>query len=488
MRKAFILILGLAMITGCTVGPDYVKPAVDIPDEWRFQIEDASDTVNTLWWKQFNDPVLDALIHNALENNKDVRIAAARVEEFAARVDITRAGFYPQIGYDGAASRGQPTMGSRVNDSYLATLNVGWELDVWGRIRRATEASRAQLLAEEEVRRTVILTLVSSVATGYIDLRGLDYQLEIAKRTLDTRRKTVELFELKFEGGVISELEVAQVRSEYEQAAVRIPSLERQIALQENALSILLGHNPGDIPRGKTISQLALPKVPAGMPSQLLARRPDIQRAEQDLIAANAQIGVARAQYFPTISLSGLFGYASSELSNLLVGSSQIWAVGADALGPIFTGGRISSQVRASEAVQKQTLIGYTRTVQTAFGEVDDALVSSAKRREELAAQDRQVKALLQYAHFAQIRYDEGQVSYIEVLDSERRLFDAELLHAQSMVDVHASMVSLYKAMGGGWIDEAESVANEIDYVPVKERKESFNWGLKRTYPTPVEE
>jgi multidrug efflux system outer membrane protein len=491
MRKLAVLIIALTTVTGCTVGPDYVKPAVDIPDDWRYSIEDASGTVNSLWWEQFDDPVLDALINEALVNNKDVRIAAARVEEFAARVDITRAGFYPQIGYDGAAGRDKTSLAtgnSRINDSYLAALNVGWELDVWGRIRRATEAARAQLLAEEEVRRTVILSLVSAVASSYLNLRSLDYQLEIARRTLKSRGDTVELFQIKFEGGVISELEVAQVRSEYEQAAVRIPSLERQIALQENALSVLLGHNPGDIPRGKTINDFAMPQVPAGLPSELLARRPDIQRSEQDLIAANAQIGVARSQYFPTISLSGLFGYASTELSDLLQSSSEIWGIGADALGPIFTGGRISSQVRASEAVQRQLLVGYAQTVQTAFREVDDALISNVKRHEELLAQGRRVDALEVYAHFAQIRYDEGQVSFIEVLDAERRLFDAELLHAQSMNDVYTSYVSLYKAMGGGWIQQAETVANETDYAPGEEKQESFNWFMKRTQPAAEEE
>jgi multidrug efflux system outer membrane protein len=491
MRKLAVLIIALTTVTGCTVGPDYVRPEVDTPDEWRFSIADASGTVNSRWWEQFNDPVLDALINEALVNNKDVRIAAARVEEFAARVDITRAGFYPQIGYDGAAGRNKTSLAGaspRINDSYLAALNVGWELDVWGRIRRATEAARAQLLAEEEVRRTVILTLVSAVASSYTNLLSLDRQLEIAIRTLKTRGDSVDLFQTKYEGGVVSALEVAQIRSEYEQAAVRIPSLERQIALQENALSVLLGRNPGDIPRGKAIDELVLPQVPAGMPSELLARRPDIQRAEQDLIAANAQIGVARSQYFPTISLSGLFGYASTELSDLLQASSEIWGIGADALGPIFTGGRISSQVRASEAVQRQLLVGYTQTVQTAFREVDDALISNTKRREELEAQGRRVSALQDYAHYAQIRYDEGQVSFIEVLDSERRLFDAELLQAQSKNDVYASLIGLYKAMGGGWIEKAESVANETDYAPDEEKQESFNWFMKRTQPAAVEE
>ena len=496
MRRLAVLLTVLAAASGCTVGPDYVKPEVDTPENWRFSIEDASGTVNAQWWEQFDDPVLDALINQALINNKDVRIAAARVEEFAARVDITRAGFYPQIGYDAAGGRnstsldaagGLPAGTSRINDNYLAALNVGWELDIWGRIRRSTEAARAQLLAAEEVRSTVILTLVSSVASSYIDLLSLDKQLVIAKRTLESRGETVELFQTKFEGGVVSALEVAQIKSEYEQAAVRIPSLERQIALQENALSILLGNNPGSIPRGKPLQDMVAPEVPAGMPSELLARRPDISRAEQELVAANAQIGVARANYFPTISLSGLFGYASTELSDLLSGSSEIWGIGADALGPIFTGGLTAGQVRASEAVQRQALVGYTQTIQVAFREVDDALISNVKFREELVAQQLRVDALVDYNRFAQIRYDEGQVSYIEVLDSERRLFDAELLHTQSMGAVLVSSIGIYKAMGGGWVELAEAVANETDYAPEREQNESFNWGMKRTQPTAAE-
>jgi len=370
-----MLLLGLF---GCTVGPDYVKPGVDTPESWRYEVENAEDIVNTQWWKQFNDPALDHLIQVALENNKDVRIAAARVEEFAARVTIARSGLYPQLGYDAGANRtsiSKDSPGTQgINDSYLATINVGWEIDLWGKIRRSTEAARAQLLAQEEARRTVILTLVSAVAQSYVELRSLDRQLEIAKRTLATRAESVVLFKLQFKGGVVSDLEVAQISSEYEEAAVTIPNIERQIALQENAISILLGRNPGNIARGLDIDHLILPAVPAGIPSQLLARRPDIHLAEQNLIAANAQIGVARAQYFPSISLTGLFGYASTSLSDLFGSSTEIWDTGAALLGPIFTGGRISGQIRASEAVQRQTLIIYMQTVQSAFREVDDAL------------------------------------------------------------------------------------------------------------------
>jgi multidrug efflux system outer membrane protein len=472
--KRFLLmpVLGLAL-TGCMVGPDYEKPDTVIPDQWRMEYKQSAELANTGWWNQFNDPVLDELILSALKNNRDIRIAAARVEEFAALVDVTRSGLFPQIGYDGAADRskssldtvgGLPPGISRTNDLYGAAVNLGWELDFWGKIRRATEAARANLLAQEEARRTVILTLVSAVATGYVDLRSQDRRLRIALDTLESRKETVELFELKFKGGVVSELEVAQVKSEYEQAAVRVPALERLIALRENSLSVLLGRNPGSIARGKTIDELALPEVPSGIPSEVLERRPDIRSAEQNLVAANANIGVAKAQYFPTISLSGLYGYASTSLSDLFESTANLWDINAALLGPIFTGGSLSGQLAASRAVQRQVLYGYLQTVQTAFREVDDALISTSKRREELAAQGRQVAALANYERLAQLNYDEGQVSFIEVLDAQRRLFDAELLYAQAQNDLFASLIATYKAMGGGWVDEAEQVADTIDY------------------------
>jgi len=472
LRLAFVPVLTFSL-TACMVGPGYERPDVDIPAEWRVDVPQAAEVVNTGWWRQFDDKVLDTLVDTALRNNRDIRIAAARIEEFAALADVARSGLFPQIGYDGGAGRsklsldtvnGVPPGIARTNDLYNASLNVGWELDFWGRIRRATESARANLLAQEEARRTVILSLVTAVAAGYVDLRSLDRQLEIAQHTLDARAESVRLFELKFEGGVVSELEVAQVRSEYEQAAVRVPALERQVALRENSLSVLLGRNPGPIPRGKTVDELILPEVPPGMPSELLERRPDIRLAEQNLISANAQIGVAKAQYFPTISLSGLFGYASTSLSDLFRSSANLWDINAAALGPIFSGGRLSGQLRASRAVQRQVLYGYLQAVQSAFREVDDALVTTQKLRQELAAQGRQVKALADYARLAQLNYDEGQVSYIEVLDSQRRLFDSELLYAQTQNAVFASLIAVYKTMGGGWVVAAEDIANEVDF------------------------
>ncbi|MGW8311287.1 MAG: efflux transporter outer membrane subunit [Thiogranum sp.] len=465
------------LLGGCSLAPTYERPPSDNPGAWRVEYKDAAETANSRWWELFGDPVLDRLVETALRENKDVRIAAARVVEFAARVDIFRAGYFPQIGYDGEATRnrasrevyGGGNLTERKYNNYTAAANLGWELDLWGRIRNATEAARAELLAQEENRRAVILSLVSAVANTYVNLRQYDRQLEVAKDTMATRAESLRLFELKRKGGVVSDLEVAQVRTEYEQAAAAVPPIERQIALTENTLSILLGSNPHAIPRGKSIDALVLPPVPAGMPSSLLEHRPDIRVAEQALIAANARIGVARAQYFPAISLTGLFGYASESLSDLLQNSANVWTLGGSASGPIFSGGRISAELRASEAVQRQALVGYLQTVQGAFRDVDDALVSVQKTREELVAEDRRVAALADYARLALLRYNEGYTTYIDVLDAQSRLFDAQLQYISVQGSVYSSLVNTYKAMGGGWVVRAEDTANAVDFPPVQQ-------------------
>jgi multidrug efflux system outer membrane protein len=476
MRANRWLLILVVLLAGCSLAPTYVRPPTDNPDAWRVEYKDAADTANTRWWELFDDPVLNQLIDTALKANKDVRIAAARVEEFAARVDIFRAGYFPQIGYNGEATRnrasrevyGGSSISDRTYNNYTAAASLGWELDLWGRIRNATEAARAELLAQEENRRAVILSLVSAVASTYVNLRQYDRQLEVAKNTLATRAESLRLFELKRKGGVVSDLEVAMVRTEYEQAAAAIPPIERRIALTENALSILLGSNPHAIPRGKSIDALVLPPVPAGLPSFLLERRPDIAAAEQALIAADARIGVARAQYFPVISLTGLFGYASESLSDLVQNSANVWSLGGSAVGPIFSGGRISAEVRASEAVQRQTLVGYLQTVQGAFRDVDDALVSVQKSREQLAAEDRRVAALTDYADLALQRYNEGYSAYIDVLDAQSKLFDAQLQYVNVQGDVYSSLVNTYKAMGGGWITKAQETADAVDFPRTK--------------------
>jgi multidrug efflux system outer membrane protein len=457
------------LLAGCAVGPDYERPEVETPPQYRFEDPQARDTVNTAWWLQFGDKQLERLIWIALTENKDLLIAAARVEEFYGRYGAQRGQQFPQAGLEAQGGRQRQSRTSNplfqafpgvptTTDSYSIDLGVSFELDLWGRLRRGTEAARADLLAVEENRRTVILTLVSAVATSYVTLLDLDRQLEISRETLRARAESLRIFELRFKGGTISELELQQIRSEYETAAAAIPSFEKQIAQQENNLSVLLGRNPGPIGRGGVLDKLVLPVVPAGLPSGLLERRPDIRRAEQQLVAANARIGVAKAAYFPTISLTGLAGFASADLSDLFKGDSRTWAFAGTIGQPIFTGGTLAGQLAAAEAQQKQALYAYQQAIQTAFGEVENSLVDQAKTRQQLAAQSRQVEALARYAYLARLRYDNGYTSYIEVLDSERSLFQAQLQLAQTQGQLYFALINLYKALGGGWVNEADKL------------------------------
>jgi multidrug efflux system outer membrane protein len=468
MRNVILVIMLALLTASCTVGPDYKRPAVDVPTGWRLSEKEAKDLAQTAWWAQFNDPILNNLITTALRENKDLMIAAARIEEYAGRYGIVRSGLFPQVGAAGQYTREQvtktgdnrPSTGYQTNtETYSATLNASWEIDLWGRIRRSNESAQAQLLATQEARRGVILSLVSSVASAYINLRDLDRQLEISTQTAQSRGNSYTLFQERFKGGVISDLELSQNRSQYEEALASIPGLEKAVAQQENGLSVLLGRNPGPVLRGKTIDTLSLPAIVAGMPSDLLQRRPDIRQAEQTLIAANAQIGVAKAAYFPTISLTGAYGYASGDLSNLFKGPSKVWQYSAPITMPIFTAGKIAGSVREAEAIQQQALISYQQTIQNAFREVDDALTDRAQTAKQLAAQKNQVDSLRQYAGIARMRYDNGYTDFLTVLDAERSLFNAELAYAQTQGSLYLALINLYKAMGGGWIEGAEQMA-----------------------------
>jgi multidrug efflux system outer membrane protein len=441
---------------------------VETPPLWRFEEKEAREVVNTPWWEQFNDPVLNELIQAGLKENKDVRIAAARVEEFVGRYRTTRASLFPQVGAGASAGRIRvtekaptpfPSNGENPANDFQIFVNANWEIDLWGKLRRATEAARADFVGTEEGRRAIVLTLVASVASAYVNLRDLDMQLEIAKRTVKSREESYNLFQIRFRGGVISDLELNQVKSEYEQALSIIPFIEKTIAQQENGLTVLLGRNPGPVPRGKMIDEFVLPAVPAGLPSDLLVNRPDIRQAEQDLVAANARIGVARSQYFPSISLTSSFGYASTDLSKLFSGPAKVWSLAAPLTAPIFTAGAISGQVKSAKAVQQQALLRYQQVIQTAFREVEDALIDQKRTREQLEIQAKQVKSLRDYAHFARLRFDNGYTSYIEVLDAERSLFNAELSHAQTKGVLFQALVNLYKAMGGGWVVEADRIS-----------------------------
>ncbi|OPY74305.1 MAG: Outer membrane protein OprM precursor [Syntrophorhabdus sp. PtaU1.Bin050] len=466
MRPIIVLLVALSL-AACAIGPDYRRPVIDTPQSWRIDEKEAADLANTAWWEQFNDPVLNDLIETSLKENTDLKIAAARVEEYVGRYWAGRSSLFPQIYASGDAGRQRlsergitPVPSSVKNPStlYEGYFTGSWEIDIWGRLRRLKEAARADLLSTEEGRRSVVLTLVTSVANGYVNLRDLDKQLEVAERTAKSRETSYKLFKLRFEGGLISELELSQVKSEYELALSRIPSIQKQIGFQENALSVLLGMNPGPIPRGKSIDALTLPTVPAGLPSDLLERRPDIRQAEQDLIAANARIGAAKALYFPTISLTGLFGWSSTDLSMLFSGPSQTWSWAGTFVAPIFTGGAVTGNYMAAKAVQQQALFQYQKAIQAAFREVNDSLIDQNRTREQLSLQKQQVGTLGDYARIARLRYDEGYTSYIEVLDAERSLFDAELSYTGTQGVLFQSLVNLYKAMGGGWVTEAEKI------------------------------
>ena len=457
-----------ALLAGCTVGPDYMRPEIATPETWRIDYARAADAANTRWWEQFGDPVLDQLVDEALRENLDVRMAAARVDQFIGALTTTRSQFYPQIGYGLDASRsrssrvGQPPIpepGDPYTSLYQGALSAQWQIDLFGRVRRQSEAAQAQVLASEQGRRGVVLSVVSSTAASYIGLRALDRQLEIARATAANYAQTKKIFELRFKGGVVSQVEVSQIESQYQQALAAIPELERQISAQENLISVLLGRNPGPIARGKAIDELIAPAIPGDLPSTLLERRPDILQAEQNLVAANANIGVARSLYFPTLSLTGVLGSVSTALGDFLSGPATAWSVAAGLAGPAFTFGRIEGQVQSAEDAQREALAFYQQTILGALQETNDALVGSARKRDEAEAQAQRVAALREYARLSRLRFDNGYAGYLEVLYAENQLFGAELAAVRSQFERYAQLVNVYKAMGGGWVDDAAARA-----------------------------
>ena len=468
MRRPLTLIAAAVCVSGCMVGPDYRRPAVEAPAAFAGMPADATAAADTEWWKQFGDPLLDRLIAEALAGNKDLRIAAARVEQAAGVLVQTRSPLFPQINYQAGAGRyrfsqesttATPIGLSNPTDYGTVLAGASWELDLWGRIRRLSEAAQANVFATEAARRGVVMTLVAQVATGYVQLRSLDAQLAIALRTRDVYAASLKLTQDKFEFGQVSQMQVAQVQSQLETAAARIPQIRTQIKLTENALAILLGRNPGPIPRGKAITELTPPTVPAGVPSELLERRPDIVQAEQQLIAANAQIGAAKALYFPTISLTGALGTSSTDLGNLFSGPTRVWNFVGGVTGPIFQGGAIAGQVASAEAAQRAALANYERAVQNAFADVDQALAARIDVAEQVAAQQRLVKALGDYSELSRLLFDGGYAPYSTVLQAEQQLFPEELSLAAARGQALAAVISIYRAMGGGWVTEAARLA-----------------------------
>jgi NodT family efflux transporter outer membrane factor (OMF) lipoprotein len=468
MRSAPIAIaMAAVLFTGCTVGPNYRRPTVKVPENFRapdpLPPPQAASLADLKWFEVFKDDKLQQLIRTALERNYDLRDAVTRVDQARANLGIVRSNQFPQFG---ATGNFQVTRLSRngqfpLPPTFLPNQNRTWgqafldllsfEVDIWGRLRRATEQARATLLNADENRKSVVTTLVSDVATNYFSLLQLDYELEISQRTLDTRRNSLQLVQDRQSGGVATLLDLRQAEQLVSSAAETIPTLQQQVGQTENAISLLLGRNPDEVVRGKFMAQHLPPEVPAGLPSSLLERRPDIRAAEQALIAANANIGVARAAYFPQVTLSGSLGGQSTQLSSLFAGSNSAWLFVPQVTQPIFTAGRLKSGVKLAKAERDSALVQYERSIQTAFSDVSNALIAHQRTREARVEQERLVFALRDRKELAYTRYHGGVDTLLTALDADRDLFSAELNLAQIHLSELLSVVQLYKALGGGW-------------------------------------
>jgi multidrug efflux system outer membrane protein len=460
--------VALALLTvSCTLGPDYKRPAVDLPQAFRGETGAASQSrpdslADVKWAELFRDDTLTSLVSTALDQNFDLRIASERVLQARAAFRITRSDQFPVVDASIAATTARLSRTGAAGDipddvsadaSFTRIgFGLGWELDVWGRLRRQTEAARAQYLATEEARRGVTTTLVADVTAAYLALRAFDAEAEIARRTRDIGAEGLRLTTARRDRGLVSGLDVRQAEQLLYTATGQIAAIERNIAETENALSLLLGRAPGEVPRGLSFDAFTVPPVvPAGLPSDLLERRPDIRQAEQELIAANAQIGAAKAEYFPRISLTGFFGTESRALSDLLSGPARTWSAGASAVAPIFNAGRTRGNVQLAEALQREAVVNYQRAIYVSLREVADALADHRKRAEERAEQERLVEALRRSAGLSTQRYQGGLDSYLQVLDAQRSLFQGELDLARVRWQELTSIVQLYRALGGGW-------------------------------------
>jgi outer membrane protein, multidrug efflux system len=466
MKARAIVLSAALLLAGCSVGPDYRRPDLSIPADFRGRAPDAPAGTGSLgdvaWWEIFQDETLQSLIRAALEENYDLRIATARILDARARVTINRSFQFPELNASAAAPYTYTTK-ERTPTQFQQTFtpaggfDMFWELDFWGRFRRSTEAARNDLLASESARRFVVTSLVSDVATAYFQLRELDLELEISKRTLASRENSLRLVKLRQQGAVASMMDVRQAEVLLYTAAETIPDLERRIEQTENQISILLGRNPDAVPRGRTLlQQLALPAIPAGLPSSLLERRPDVQEAEGQLAAATARIGVAKSDYFPRVFLTGAAGAGGVKIDGSWFGPQGILTIAPQLTLPIFNTGRIGAGVDSATARAQEALERYRQTVQQAFRDVADSLIEHRKRGEFRVQQEALVLSLRDAARLADIRYRGGVTSYLEVLDTERQLFDAELQLAQAQRDELLAVVLLYRALGGGWESTAE--------------------------------
>jgi len=456
-RVAAAILVPLVAITGCTVGPAYRRPTLDVPETTRGEDgpAQAASLADQAWWDVFKDEALVALVQESLRKGYDVRIAAWRVEEARALAGVARADYYPQIQLDAGWSRarlsGQVSPPGRTADLATVDLGISWEIDVWGRIRRLSEAAKARYLSSEEARRGVLLSLVSNVARAYFELRALDRRLEIATRTRDAFQGSFDLFNRRLEGGAASGLETAAAEAALASVSAGVPNIERQITAKENELALLLGRPPGPIERGQVLEEQYLPpEVPSGLPSDLLERRPDLREAEQELIAANADVGVATADLFPRFSLTADAGAASSELSNLF-SHGRAWSVGAGVLAPIFQGKRLRHEQEAARARWEQTAATYEQRVAGAFGEVSTALAAYGKLADVERELARAVDADRRAVSLSNERYVAGLSDYLDVLVAQQQQLNAEISLSQARLDRLTALVDLYKSLGGGW-------------------------------------
>ena len=464
MKKLAPLTVALwasSLVAGCMAGPNYHRPVVQTPTAYRDLGESSPVQAQTAsfadlpWWQVFQDPQLQELVRTALKQNYDLQLATERINAARAQLAITRSNLFPQLSGNGTFTGGrEQNFQTKFNFLSLAA-DASFQLDFFGRLRRANEAARAQLLATEDARQVVVLTLVGDVASDYFTLLQLDLQLQITNETVSTQTDSVKLTNLRLEHGVATKLDVLQAQQVLDTANAQIPDLERQIAQQENAISILLGNYPQDVARGVAlVAQTLPPQVPAGLPSSIIERRPDIREAEQILIAANADIGVAKAQFFPQISLTGGGGGSfgrSSVFSNLMTTQLGIWSYGGQVSQPIFTGGALKGNLHLAESEHKQALIAYRQAIQQAFGDVSDALIGYDKLHQVRTRQQDTVADLQETVRISTLRYKGGTTTYLEVLDGQRSLYGAELTLAAARGDEYRSLVQLYKALGGGW-------------------------------------
>ena len=449
------------LIAGCRVGPNYHRPVVQPPTAYRDLSENpqvqaqAASYADLPWWQVFQDQQLQELIRTALKQNYDLQLATERINAGRAQLVVTRSNLFPQVQGNGDFNGGKEHNFQTKSNFLTLTADAAFQLDFFGKLRRATEASRAQLLATEDARQTVILTLVSDVASDYFALLQLDLQLQITRNTVAAQEASVKLTNLRLDHGVATKLDVLQSQQVLDSANAQIPDLERQIAQEENAISILLGNYPQAVPRGRPLVEQPLPpEVPPGLPSSLIERRPDIREAEQNMVAANAEIGVAKAQFFPQISLTGSGGGAfgrSSAFSGLMSSQLGIWSYGAQVSQPIFTAGALRGNLRLAESQHQQALIAYRQSIQRAFGDVSDALIGYQKFHEVRVRQESTVADLQESVRLSNMRYKGGTTTYLEVLDGQRSLFAAELTLAQARGTEYQSLVQLYRVLGGGW-------------------------------------